>query len=104
MVKSYNFPLQFSVTEKHPSPSIALPSKSLIALTNKIFKSYIKLENFLIKAAKGDEFHAGYDDVLSIYYKDFDDNRFQVQLETLSEYCKEFDIISVRPIGEVEVL
>ena len=103
MVKSYNFPLQFSVTEKRPSPSIALSSKSLIALTNKIFQSYIKLENFLIKAAKWDEFHAEYDDVLSIYCKDFGDNRFQLQLETLSEYCKEFDIISVRPIAEAEV-
>ena len=42
----------------------------LIALT--------KLKNLLIKEAKGDEFYAEYDDVLSIYRKDFDDNRFQV--------------------------
>ena len=65
------------------------------------FETYIILENHLIKAAKGDNFHAEYDDILSIYYKDFDDNRFLVQLETLSKYCKELDIISVRTIAEV---
>ena len=53
-----------------------------------------------MKAAKRDDFHAGYDDVLSIK-QGFDDNRFQVKLETLSEYCKEFDIISVRTTAEV---
>ena len=58
-----------------------------------VFKTHIKLEDLLIKATKGDDFHAGYDDVVSIYRKDFDDNRFQVQPETLSEYCKELDII-----------
>ena len=34
------------------------------------FKTYIKLENLLTKKAKGDDFHAEYDDVLSIYRKD----------------------------------
>ena len=53
-----------------------------------------------MKAAKRDDFHAGYDDALSIK-QGFDDNRFQVKLETLSEYCKEFDIISVRTTAEV---
>ena len=62
------------------------------------FKTYIKLEKLLIKAVKGNDFHAEYDDILSIDRKDFDDNRSQVQLETLSEYCKELDIISVRTI------
>ena len=60
----------------------------LIALINKILKSILKLEN-LFQAAKGDDFHAEYYDVLSIYRKDFDDNRFQVKSETLSENCKE---------------
>ena len=53
------------------------------------FKTYIKLVNLFIKTAKGDDFHAEYDYILSIYRKDFDENRFQVQLETISEYCKE---------------
>ena len=42
------------------------------------FIKYIKLENLLIKAAKRDDYHAKYDDVLSIYPKDFDENQFQV--------------------------
>ena len=54
------------------------------------FKTCIKLENFLIKAAKGDDFYAEYDDVLPLYRKDFDGNRFQVQFETA---CKELDIL-----------
>ena len=59
------------------------------------------MENLLIKAAKGNDFHAGYDDALSIYCKDFDDNRLQVLLGTISEYCNELDIISVHTISEV---
>ena len=59
------------------------------------------MENPLIKVAKGDDFHEEYDDVLSIYCKDFDDNRFQVQLEMFLEYWKELDIIFVRTIAEV---
>ena len=43
------------------------------------FKTYFKLENLLIKTAKRDDFHAEYDDILSIYRKEFDNNRFQVQ-------------------------
>ena len=62
---------------------------------------YIKLENLLINVVKGHDFHTGYDNVSSIYRKCFDDNRFEVQLETLSEYCKELDIISVCAIAEV---
>ena len=50
---------------------------------------------------KGDDFHTEYGYVLSIYRKDFDGNRFHVALETLSEYCKELDINSVRTIAEV---
>ena len=60
----------------------------------------MKLENLLIKAAKRDDFHAEYDNILSIYRKDFDDNWFQLQLETLSEYCKELEFISVCTIVE----
>ena len=50
---------------------------------------------------KGDDFHAEYNNVLAMYCKDFDDNRYQAQLETLSEYCKELGIISVCMIAEV---
>ena len=64
------------------------------------FKAYIKLQNLLIKA-DGDDFHTDYDNILSIYSKDFEDNRFQVQLETLSEYCKELGTISFYKISEV---
>ena len=38
------------------------------------FKTYIKLEKFLIREPKGNNFHAEYDDTLSIYRKDFDGN------------------------------
>ena len=64
-------------------------------------KTYIKLENLLNKAAKRDDFHAEYDDVSSIHCKEFDDNRFQMQPEIISEYCEELDIISARTIGKV---
>ena len=36
------------------------------------FKTYIKLEKLLIKAAKGDDYYVEHDDVLSIYRKKFD--------------------------------
>ena len=65
------------------------------AITDCFYKQDFKLENLVINAVKGDDFYAEYNDVLSIYREDFDDNRFQVQLETLLEYCKEFNIISV---------
>ena len=64
---------------------------------------YIKLEKLLIKAAKGDDFHAECDDDSSIYCKDFDDNQFQVQMETFSEYCKELVIISVCTIAQKQL-
>ena len=50
---------------------------------------------------KGDKLHLEYYYVLSIYQKDFDYSQFQVQLETLSEYCKELEIISVHTIAEI---
>ena len=65
------------------------------------FKFYINLENTIIIAVKGDDLYADYGDILSIYQKDFDDNRFQVQLEPLSEYCKEHDIVPARKAAEV---
>ena len=46
------------------------------------------MEKLLIEAAKGNDFQVEYDDVLSIYGNEFGDNRFQVQLESLSKYCK----------------
>ena len=71
--------------------------KALDCITNAIadhfdqqdFEPYIKLKNFFIKAVKGVDLLAEYNDHLSIYRKDFDENRFKVQLETLLEYCKE---------------
>ena len=65
------------------------------------FKFYINLENTIIIAVKGDDLYADYGDILSIYQKDFDDNQFQVQLEPLSEYCKEYDIVTARKAAEV---
>ena len=65
------------------------------------FQMSIKLENLLIKIVKGDDLYAEYVDVLSIYCKDFDDSRFQVQLETPSAFRKELGIISVCTIVEV---
>ena len=61
--------------------------QALVCITNAItdrfhqqdFKTYVKLENLLIKAARGDDFHAEHDDVLPIYRKDFDYIQFQVQ-------------------------
>ena len=61
------------------------------------------MEKLLIRATKGDDLHPDYD-ILSIYRKDFDGNRFQVTAENnseYSEYCKELDIISVRAIAEI---
>ena len=66
------------------------------------FKTYIKLENLLLKAAKGSDFDSEYNDIMALYDSDFDGIRFRVQLETLSEYCKEIvDTGSVRTKTEV---
>ena len=46
------------------------------------FKTYIKLENILLKATKGSKFDSKYE-------SDFDGIWLNVQLETPSEYCKE---------------
>ena len=55
------------------------------------FRTCVKLKNLLLKAAKGDIFIQEYKDVIVIYGSDFDENRFQVQLETLQEYCTNLD-------------
>ena len=66
------------------------------------FKTYVKLENLLLKAAKGSDFDSEYNDVMALYDSDFDGIRFHVQLETLSEYCKEIvDTVSVRTVTKV---
>ena len=66
------------------------------------FKTYIKLENLLLKAANGSDFHIEYNDVMALYDSDFYGIRFHVQLITLSEYCKEpVDTASVRTVTEV---
>ena len=60
------------------------------------FKTYVKLENLFLKAAKGSDFDSENNDVMALYDSDFDGIRFHVQLETLSEYCKQIvDTVSV---------
>ena len=49
------------------------------------FRSFVKFENLLLKAAKGYVFIEEYNDVMEIYGSDFNENRFQLQLETLQE-------------------
>ena len=44
------------------------------------FRTYVKLENVLLKAAKGNVFIQEYNDVMVIYGSEFDENRFQLQL------------------------
>ena len=39
-----------------------------------VFKTYIKLEDLLIRATRRDIFHAEHNEVVSIYRKEFDDN------------------------------
>ena len=66
------------------------------------FKTYIKLENLLLKAAKGSDFGSKYKDVMALYDSDLDGIRCHVQLKTLSEYCKEIvDTGSVHTVTEV---
>ena len=55
------------------------------------FRTYVKLENLLLKAAKDDVFIQEYNDVMAIYGSDFDENRIQVQLETLQDYWTNLD-------------
>ena len=55
------------------------------------FRTYVKLENVLLKAAKGNVFIQEYNDVMVIYGSEFDENRFQLQLQTLQEYCTNID-------------
>ena len=55
------------------------------------FRTYMKLQNLLLKATKDDAFIQECKDVVAIYDSDFDGNRFQVQLETLQEYCTNLD-------------
>ena len=55
----------------------------------------------MLKAAKGDIFIQECNDVMVIYSNDFDENRFQVQLETLQEYCTNLDgNICIRSVTE----
>ena len=53
-----------------------------------VFRTYVKLGNLLLKTAKGNVFIQEYDDVMAICGSDFNENRFQVQLENLQEYCR----------------
>ena len=51
----------------------------------KNFRTYVKLENLLLKATKGDAFIQEYNDVMTIDGSDFHENRFQAQLQTFQE-------------------
>ena len=62
----------------------------------------MKLENLLFKAKNRSYFDSEYNDVMGLYDGDFDGIQFPVQLEMLSEYCKEIvDTASVRSLTEV---
>ena len=66
------------------------------------FITHIKLENLLLKAAKGSDFDRECNDVMALYDSDFDEIGFHVQLERLSTYCKEIDDTgSVRTVTEI---
>lgn len=66
------------------------------------FRTYVNLENLLIKAARGEELSQELGSVLKSYGKDFDENRLEVQLETLQEYCKDInDTVCIRSIVSV---
>ena len=49
------------------------------------FTTYVKLKNLLLEVAKGDVFIQECNDIMTIYFSDFDENRLQVQFETLQE-------------------
>ena len=51
----------------------------------KNFRTYVKLENLLLKVTKGDAFIQEYNDVMTIDGSDFHENKFQVQLQTFQE-------------------
>ena len=55
------------------------------------FRAYVKLENLLLKAAKGDIFIQEYNDIMAIYGSKFNEDRFQVMLETFQDYCTNLD-------------
>ena len=55
------------------------------------FRTYVKLENLLSKVVKGDIFIQEYNDVMAIYGSKFDENRFQVLLETFQDCCTNLD-------------
>ena len=51
----------------------------------------MKTENLLLWVAKNDIFIQEYNDAIAIYRSDLDENRFEVQLVTLQEYCANLD-------------
>ena len=68
------------------------------------FRRYVKLENVLFRAAKGDIFIQEYNDVMAVNGIDFSENRFQVQYlrnlkvkSHLSEVFKLTKLILVLP-------
>lgn len=66
------------------------------------FKKYIKLEDLLLQAARGEDFSDVYNEVKKIYAKDFDYTRLEVQLKTLVEYCKDFEAkFTINSIAEI---
>ena len=54
-------------------------------------KNEFRARIVLLEVAKGDVFIQEYNNVMAMYVSDFYENRFQVQLETLKEYCTNLD-------------
>ena len=68
--------------------------ESLVCIINTIedrfeqedFRTYVKLENVLLKAVKGDVSIQEYNHVMALCSSDFDENTFQLQLETFQVF------------------
>ena len=45
----------------------------------------------MLKAVKGDDFIRKVNDAMAIKGSEFDENRFQVEIETLQKYCTNLD-------------
>ena len=66
------------------------------------FQNVHQIRKSASQCCKGSDFDTEYNDVMALYDSDFEGIRFHVQLETLSEYCKEIvDTVSVRTLTKV---
>ena len=60
-------------------------------LLKKFLCSYTWNSKIFVESSEGNIFIQEYNDVMAINGSDFNENRFQVQLETLQEYCTNLD-------------